>query len=338
MRGKLYGYKHGGPVAMGPRAVPPTGTGSHVNLAGYQAFAMQQRALLQQALAYESYLQSAAVTQAQMFPQPPPAPLIPSKADGIRMCMPGSSGPGVMAPGMDERREPQRSPIKLEQVTPPSTPGEAEAGMGEKRMMTGGPQHHGPDSLQHSPVTSRYMATSTAPGPVLPVASPLRSPPMLLPVGQGGPFAMKDGPSPLHHSPHQLSPQTPRGPLPSFSSFRHPPRGSGEYEPDHIHTPTSMGVIGRDREADHRGARDDDDGRDKYPCDSVMDLSVNKSEAGSDKADTDRDDQSMPPRRPQAASRNARDRIEFMFHTVWHVKYPHTIPNYQPFKENLPFS
>lgn len=28
------------------------------------------------------------------------------------------------------------------------------------------------------------------------------------------------------------------------------------------------------------------------------------------------------------------DRIEFMFHLVWHVKYPHTIPNYQPFKES----
>jgi hypothetical protein len=44
--------------------------GSHVNLAAYQAFAMQQRALLHQALTYD-YLQTAAVTQAGMFPNAP---------------------------------------------------------------------------------------------------------------------------------------------------------------------------------------------------------------------------------------------------------------------------
>lgn len=32
--------------------------------------------------------------------------------------------------------------------------------------------------------------------------------------------------------------------------------------------------------------------------------------------------------------RRCQDRIEFMFHMVWHVKYPHTIPNYEPFKDN----
>jgi len=32
--------------------------------------------------------------------------------------------------------------------------------------------------------------------------------------------------------------------------------------------------------------------------------------------------------------KHCQDRIEFMFHIVWHVKYPHTIPKYQSFKEN----
>ena len=31
--------------------------------------------------------------------------------------------------------------------------------------------------------------------------------------------------------------------------------------------------------------------------------------------------------------KHCQDRIEFMFHIVWHVKYPHTIPKYQTFKE-----
>jgi len=35
-----------------------------------------------------------------------------------------------------------------------------------------------------------------------------------------------------------------------------------------------------------------------------------------------------------SCQKQCQDRIEFMFHIVWHVKYPHTIPNYQPFKEN----
>lgn len=35
-----------------------------------------------------------------------------------------------------------------------------------------------------------------------------------------------------------------------------------------------------------------------------------------------------------SCQKHCQDRIEFMFHIVWHVKYPHTIPNYQPFKES----
>lgn len=36
--------------------------------------------------------------------------------------------------------------------------------------------------------------------------------------------------------------------------------------------------------------------------------------------------------------KRCQDRIEFMFHIVWHVKYPHTIPKYQSFKESYMIS
>ena len=39
------------------------------------------------------------------------------------------------------------------------------------------------------------------------------------------------------------------------------------------------------------------------------------------------------PFRCPSCQKRCQDRIEFMFHMVWHVKYPHTIPNYEPFKE-----
>ena len=65
MRGKLYSYKT--PV---PRQ-PPVNPG-HMNLAAYQAFALQQRALLQHALSYESLMQNAAVavTAPHFMPRP----------------------------------------------------------------------------------------------------------------------------------------------------------------------------------------------------------------------------------------------------------------------------
>lgn len=57
MRGKLVNYRN--PVA------PTSRNTSQMNLATYQAFAMQQRALLHHALTYESLMQSAVVTQAR---------------------------------------------------------------------------------------------------------------------------------------------------------------------------------------------------------------------------------------------------------------------------------
>ncbi|KAK7092043.1 uncharacterized protein [Littorina saxatilis] len=403
MRGKLYGYKHAGAVGMGRGAVAagPGAGGSQVNIATYQAFAMQQRALLQQALTYESYLHNAAaVTQAQMFPQPP-AHMMANKADGMHMAMPG--GGGMVHRGEEQgRRDVQRSPIKLEQVTPPQTPGEGE-GVGEKRGVV---SSHGHDSLQHSPVSPRYMPSSTCHAPPMPpLTAPHRSPPMLMSVGHG-PYNAKDA-SPLHQSPHQLSPPTARNStLPSFSSFRHPPHSSTEYDPDQRHalTPSSLpGTMGRGRESELGEVREREG--DKYPpCDSVMDLSMSKTpdprpssapEKVMSPGERGGEEHAMPPpKTPSSESecdgkrdvtttsstpvadngihhcrhcniffydytmfhlhsslhspypadypfrcpscgKHCQDRIEFMFHTVWHVKYPHTIPEYQPFKETM---
>lgn len=41
------------------------------------------------------------------------------------------------------------------------------------------------------------------------------------------------------------------------------------------------------------------------------------------------------PFRCPSCGTHCQDRVEFMFHTVWHVKYPHTIPNYTPFREGF---
>lgn len=41
------------------------------------------------------------------------------------------------------------------------------------------------------------------------------------------------------------------------------------------------------------------------------------------------------PFRCPSCGTHCQDKIEFMFHTVWHVKYPHTIPNYTPFREGI---
>ena len=66
MRGKLYSYKT--PVG---RPVPPAAPNpGQMNLAAYQAFALQQRAILQHALTYESLMQnSVAMTTASHYLQ-----------------------------------------------------------------------------------------------------------------------------------------------------------------------------------------------------------------------------------------------------------------------------
>lgn len=77
-----------------------------VNLAAYQAFAMQQRALLQQALTYESYLQKAAVgggQTAQLFHH--------------TQGMGGAGTTPMVGPRPSDTNSSPRSPLKLEQVS-----------------------------------------------------------------------------------------------------------------------------------------------------------------------------------------------------------------------------
>lgn len=298
-----------------------------------------------------------------------------------------------------ERRELQQSSIKLEQVTPPSTPGEAEAGSGASVGLPGKRtplMPSMPSDNMHSPVSSRYSSVSLGHGHS--GQSPLQSPPMMLSMGPGymgkggqtPPLPSPHHRSPHHRSPHQMSPHAaPPSTLPSFSSFRQPAHSSGDYETDRGHTPTSLSMPDRELEE----GRDE---RDKYPCDSVMDLSMNKNPTPNSKRPEKvelRNNSMPPPSTPGSESecegkrdvsttsatpiadngihhchhcniffydytmyhlheslhlpysdypfrcpscgKHCQDRIEFMFHTVWHVKYPHTIPNYQPFKESF---
>lgn len=68
MRGKLYSYKTPAGRPVPPAAAAPNP--GQMNLAAYQAFALQQRAILQHALTYESLMQnSVAMTTASHYLQ-----------------------------------------------------------------------------------------------------------------------------------------------------------------------------------------------------------------------------------------------------------------------------
>ncbi|XP_059172914.1 zinc finger E-box-binding homeobox protein zag-1-like isoform X2 [Physella acuta] len=177
MRGKIYGYKTAGRHS------------SQVNLAAYQAFAMQQRALLQQALTYESYLQKAAVGSGQ--------------AAQLFHHTQGMGGTGTAPMGGPRPPDPAsspRSPLKLEQVTPPSTPSEMEGGGHEKRAMSRGSPHN--HEALHSPVRANSLSS-------MPLGV-IQSPPAHLPSHY----------SQVVKSEGMELPHSRAGSLPSFSSFR----------------------------------------------------------------------------------------------------------------------
>lgn len=68
MRGKLYSYKT--PAAGRPGLTQQQPNPGQMNLAAYQAFALQQRAILQHALTYESLIQnSVAMTTSHYLQQ-----------------------------------------------------------------------------------------------------------------------------------------------------------------------------------------------------------------------------------------------------------------------------
>ncbi|BFZ21069.1 hypothetical protein BsWGS_24108 [Bradybaena similaris] len=179
MRGKIYGYKTAGRH------------NSQVNLAAYQAFAMQQRALLQQALTYESYLQKAAVGSGQ-------AAQLFHHSQGI-----GGTGTSLVASRPPDSATSPRSPLKLEQVTPPSTPSDMDGGVHEKRSHNHGSPHN------HEALLSPVRVNTLTSMPLV-SGGVIQSPPALLP-GHYSTMVKTDG----IEAPHSRA-----GSLPSFSSFR----------------------------------------------------------------------------------------------------------------------
>ncbi|CAL1533243.1 unnamed protein product [Lymnaea stagnalis] len=185
MRGKIYGYKTAGRHNS-------QNDSQQVNLAAYQAFAMQQRALLQQALTYESYLQKAAVGGGQ-------AAQLYHHTQG----MGGAGNAPMVGPRPPDPASSPRSPLKLEQVTPPSTPSDMEASGHEKRALSHGSPHN--HEALHSPV----RASSLTSMPLVSVGA-IQSPPAHLP-SHYSQIVKTDG----MDLPHSRA-----GSLPSFSSFR----------------------------------------------------------------------------------------------------------------------
>ncbi|GFR77181.1 zinc finger protein 709-like [Elysia marginata] len=199
MRGKLYGYKTGRHAAQADS--------QQVNLAAYQAFAMQQRALLQQALTYESYLQKAAAggvaggggaaaAAAQLFHHTQQAAM-----GGAGPPRPPDGGP---PPHPASSSSPRRSPLKLEQVTPPATPSDMEGNLSHEKRALGGHNSspHDREMGLHSPGRGGALTS-------MPLVSVIHSPPALLPSHYS---AMK--------SEGGLDLVSRAGSLPSFSSFR----------------------------------------------------------------------------------------------------------------------
>ncbi|XP_041360450.1 Krueppel homolog 1-like [Gigantopelta aegis] len=382
MRGKLYGYKNA-----------TTRQNSHVNLAAYQAFAMQQRALLQQALTYESFMQNAAVaSHAQMFGQPQQQPPKPSLVSTSVTSLPCRN--------LLRKHSPPRSPIKLEQVTPPSTPGDGEShptAEGRRSLSTTSP--HTSDSLQ-SPLPSGYASSVSG-------TSVIHSPPLLMAANASGydTMAMKVMSGRTTPSYEEKPEYATRSPLPGnrIPSFEEFTRGIPGH---HFAAPVRQqdGSILSEpcSQISTSMEREDASEEEKYGvCDSVMDLSVRKTPpSGEDETDIE-DAMDMkvsmmpPPRTPESetdsskrtvtttsaspaaaaadsgihhckhcniffydytmfhlhqslhspyedeypfrcpsCAKNCQDRIEFMFHTVWHVKYPNTIPNYPSFRDS----
>ena len=330
-------------------------------------------------------MQNAAVaSHTQMFGQPSSVASKPGLISTSLTALPGRN--------LLRKHSPPRSPIKLEQVTPPSTPIDAESNHstaeGRRSLSTTSP--HTSDSLQ-SPLPSGYASSVGGTGVV-------HSPPLLMPAAGGGYDVMKVASS-ERSTPYDEKSRyevVSRSPIPGqrIPSFEEFTRGI----PTHHFAATTQqdGVVHSETCGQISTSLENSD--DKYGvCDSVMDLSVRKTPpSGEDEADID-DAMEMkvsmmpPPRTPESESESKRvvtttsaspavdsgvhhckhcniffydytmfhlheslhspyddeypfrcpscgkhcqDRIEFMFHTVWHVKYPNTIPNYPSFRDS----
>ncbi|KAK6187027.1 hypothetical protein SNE40_006278 [Patella caerulea] len=344
MRGKLCGYKTQG-----------RNTTSQVNLATYQAFAMQQRAMLQQALTYESMRmqqQTVASTQGHILhhhsPHEPPPRGLPLPITKEHSLLSTSNNPLHKAD----------SPIKLEQVTPPSTP-----------IIDRGERHHekrclstSSESLQ-SPHSSNYtqgrmihsapiLMSSGAYGvskagysqDALMMRRPSYSPPesstnQTAGLGLPAPHRREYIPTPYCQEPDKSPEDTLPDTVMDLSMAKTPSVTESEEE-RHMPYQTTAGrspkTPGDDSECE--GKRDVTTTSVSPSADSGIHqcqhcniffydytmFNLHKSLHSPYEEN---------PFRCPSCSKHCQDRIEFMFHTVWHVKYPHTIPNYHSFRD-----
>uniref|UniRef100_A0A8W8N6H5 C2H2-type domain-containing protein n=2 Tax=Magallana gigas TaxID=29159 RepID=A0A8W8N6H5_MAGGI len=335
MRGKLVNYRN--PVA------PTSRNTSQMNLATYQAFAMQQRALLHHALTYESLMQSAVVTQARL------------QAGGSTASMPTMSAPSdiSVSTSTDSRhRRPTGSPdsIKLEQVTPPTSPSRQERSLSNPGLHN---SMGASDQLYMAPRSNSTSAIGTG---------LLHSPPSLPTSSYQGYTA---GSNSINGSPPVLT-QVTAAMSTNMSGFNnHPNTSSADNKVIDLSMKSASSGESEDGDwksriiAEHLKREEASNNASKSPP-----ISETESEEKRDVTTTsitpigDSGIHHCPhcniffhdftmyhlhkslhspvdddPFRCPSCQKHCQDRIEFMFHIVWHVKYPHTIPNYEPFRE-----
>lgn len=350
MRGKLYSYKTpaGRPI---PPAAPNPG---HMNLAAYQAFALQQRALLQHALTYEGLMQnSVAMTTASHYLQHPGRSLssLPAINDSDNSTVSTSVG---NAHNIHDKHEEHHLPqnqersLKLEQVTPP--PG----------------QHNQYEQSDDSLRQSQFSPASNK------THSPSR-------VSTASPYASMNGhngkqiESPeLKKDERSYSQESHASDFPKYFNYHDSQSGiqhsyNSPFSSANNHSDTVMDL--RINKSLSSAESEDCDLDWKARNSSTLSSKSADSESESDSkrdvtttsytptvdsgihhcqhcniffhdftmynlhqslhSPVDEDPFLCP-----SCLKRCQDRIEFMFHIVWHVKYPHTIPKYQSFKEN----
>lgn len=330
----------------------------HVNMAAYQAFAMQQRALLQHALTYETIMHSAAAVTQSHYMGPPHEAGILSTSKHCDLAVSTSTDTSLY------RSQKTPSPIKLEQVTPPTTPGDCDTHQSDGQNSRPLSNQNSSDSELrnlHRQMSNEYgkISMTTSSGVIhspasLPSSTYLSS---QRSVGSNSPH--KNGlVSPHCHSLPSLSSLPQPVPLPPISSIYGGQTSSADRGDRVIDLSMNKSI----------SSGDSDDGDWKGANSSFVSKSPQMSETESEEkrdvtttSETPTVDSGIhhcphcnmffqdftmyhlhqslhpldeDPFRCPSCQKCCQDRIEFMFHIVWHVKYPHTIPNYQPFKES----
>ncbi|KAK3088794.1 hypothetical protein FSP39_023783 [Pinctada imbricata] len=392
-RGKMVNYRSS--LAQGRG-----GVSGHMNIATYQAFAMQQRALLQHALTYESLMHNAAAVTQARFMQ---GQVGLSESMSVSLPPMSTANDLAVSTSSDTPRLSQRTPdsIKLEQVTPPSSPGSNETerqSRGIERSLSSPTM--GRQTGEQQNFISRPSSSSQMPA----TSGVIHSPPTLPSStyhGYNGRSLSVNGSPPGPHGRSLASPQ-------SAFRFSHGMTGIVTSLPqNHLRSLPPISSFYGSQTGTRLSSQTADN--------KVIDLSINKSMSSDDlddsvwKEESNREEHGKPvsgrivppeltpqteiaskpsplseteseekrdvtttsisptadsgihhcphcniyfhdftmyhlheslhspddedPFRCPSCQKRCQDRIEFMFHMVWHVKYPHTIPNYEPFKE-----